>query len=283
MCDNEINQGLVEDWSLTRRTFVALAAATGFSGAACAAGQVVEENVTVRTPDGVADAVLFHPAGTGPWPAVLVWPDIMGLRPVFREMGRRLSAQGYVVLVPNPFYRSAKASAISADFNDPANRQTLFGYRGAMSDEGVDKDSVAYLAFLDARPQTDRRRKAGVQGYCMGGPLSFRTAAAVPDRIGAVASFHGGGLTTDKPNSPHLLIPKTNAAYLVAVARNDDAREPQSKDILTAAFAKAGKEASVEVYPADHGWCVPGSQAYDEASAEKAWAALTALYKAALV
>ncbi|MGF7168459.1 carboxymethylenebutenolidase [Sphingobium xanthum] len=283
MCDNDINQGLIEDWSLTRRAFVALTAATGFASAACAAEKVVEKEVTVKTPDGESDSVLFHPPGKGPWPAVLIWPDIMGLRPVFREMGRRLSAQGYTVLVVNPFYRSAKANAISADFSNPADRQKLFGYRGAMSDAGVDNDSAAYVAFLDAQPETDRKKKVGVQGYCMGGPLSFRTAAAVAGRIGAVGSFHGGGLTTDQPNSPHLLIPKTNAHYLVAVAKNDDAKEPNSKDILKAAFAAAGKPAVVEVYAGDHGWCVPGSQVYNEAEAERAWAALSKMYKEALV
>lgn len=283
MCDNDINQGLIEDWSLTRRSFVALTAAAGFTSAACAAEKVVEKDVIVKTPDGEADAVLLHPPGKGPWPAVLIWPDIMGLRPVFREIGRRLAAQGHVVLVPNPFYRSARANAVKGDFSDPQARQTLFGYRAAMTDEGVDKDSRAYLAFLDAQSETNKKKKAGVQGYCMGGPLSFRTAAAVPGRIGAVGSFHGGGLTTDQPSSPHLLIPKTNAAYLVAVAKNDDARDPKSKDILKAAFAAAKKTATVEVYAGDHGWCVPGSQVYNEAEAERAWAALTKLYKAALV
>jgi len=279
MCDNDINQGLIEDWSLTRRTFVALAASAGLASGAYAAENVVEKDVTVKTPDGEAEAALFHPGGKGPWPAVLVWPDIMGLRPVFREMARRLSAQGYVVLVPNPFYRSVKANAVSGDFSNPESRQKLMSYRGAMTDAGVDNDAKAYLSFLDAQPQTDKKKKAGVQGYCMGGPLSFRTAAAVSGRIGAVGSFHGGGLTTDQPSSPHLLIPKTNAAYLVAVARNDDARDPKSKDTLKEAFAAAKKTATVEVYPADHGWCVPGSQVYDQAAAEKAWAELTALYK----
>ncbi len=283
MCDNDINQGLIEDWSLTRRSFVALTAAAGFTGAACAAENVIEKDVTVKTPDGEADAALFHPAGKGPWPAVLMWPDIMGLRPVFREMGRRLATQGYVVLVPNPFYRSAKANVIKGDFSDPEARKTLMGYRGAMSDAGVDNDAKAYLAFLDAQPETNKKKKAGVQGYCMGGPLSFRTAAAVPNRIGAVGSFHGGGLTTDQPNSPHLLIPKTNAAYLIAVARNDDARDPKSKDILKEAFAAAKKQATVEVYAGDHGWCVPGSQAYAQDAAEKAWSELSKLYKAKLI
>ena len=282
MCDNDIHQGLVEDWQVTRRRFVA----TGFaiagltSSGASASSSVIERDVVVQTPDGPADSALFHPSGKGTWPAVLVWPDIMGLRPVFREMGRRLAAQGYVVLVPNPFYRSARAPVIdgSFDFNNQEARQKLFAYRAAMTDAGVDKDAAAYLAFLDAQPQTSRKKKAGVQGYCMGGPLSFRTAAAVPGRIGAVASFHGGGLTTDQPSSPHLLIPKTKANFLVCVARNDDARDPKSKDILKAAFADAGKHAVVDVYAADHGWCVPGSQVYNEAEAERAWVTLIKLF-----
>jgi len=286
MCDNDIHQGLVEDWNVTRRTFMATGAVAGLATAACANGatNVTETDVTIETPDGSADAALFHPSGAGTWPAVLMWADIMGLRPVFREMGRRLASEGYVVLVPNPFYRSRKAPVIDGafDFSDPEARKPLFGYRNAMTDAGVDGDARAYLGFLDAQPQTDRSLKAGVQGYCMGGPLSFRTAAAVPGRIGAVASFHGGGLTTDQPNSPHLLIPKTDAAWLIAVARNDDAREPQSKTVLAEAFAAAGKQAEVEVYPADHGWCVPGSQAYERDAAEKAWSELLALYKAAL-
>ncbi|MCW2362507.1 MULTISPECIES: dienelactone hydrolase family protein [Sphingobium] len=286
MCDNDIHQGLVEDWSVTRRMFMATGAAVGLAGAATAqaVANVTEKNVTIKTPDGSADAALFHPAGTGPWPAVLMWPDIMGLRPVFREMGRRLAAEGYVVLVPNPFYRNAVAPVIDGtfDFSNPESRKILFGYRAAMSDAAVDHDAAAYLGFLDAQPQVDKDRKAGVQGYCMGGPLSFRTAAVASARIGAVGSFHGGGLTTDQPSSPHLLIPKTDAAYLVAVAQNDDAKEPESKTILRKAFDAAGKTATVEVYPADHGWCVPGSQAYNHDAAEKAWAALLAMYRTAL-
>jgi carboxymethylenebutenolidase len=209
----------------------------------------------------------------------------MGLRPAFRDMGRRLAAQGYVVLVPNPFYRSAKAPVIgdNFDFSNPEQRNRLMGYRGAMSNEGIDKDAVAYLAFLDAQPQTSKRRKAGVQGYCMGGALSFRTAAAVPGRIAAVGSFHGGnGLVTDKPDSPHLLIAKTNAAYLVCQAQNDDAQNPKMKDDLKAAFTAAGKTATVDVYQANHGWCVKGGAVYNEAEAERAWTNLTALYKSNL-
>ena len=283
MCDNEINSGLFEDWSLTRRTFFALSAAATLSGTAVyAADSVVETDVSVKTPDGTADAVLFHPGGKGAWPAVLMWPDIFGLRPVFREMGRRLAAQGYTVLVPNPFYRSATSKDILAGGANP-DMQKMFGYRNAIKDEGVDSDAKAYLGFLDAQAATDKKKKAGVQGYCMGGPLSFRTAAAVPGRIGAVGSFHGGGLVTTTPASPHLLIPKTKAAFLICVAKNDDARAPADKDTLKAAFTAAGRPATVEVYAGDHGWCVPGSAAYNMDAAEKAWAELTKLYKANLV
>jgi carboxymethylenebutenolidase len=216
---------------------------------------------------------------------VLIWPDIMGLRPAFRDMGRRLSEMGYVVLVPNPFYRSAKAPVIgdNANFSDPDTRTRLTGYRAAMKDEGIDRDAQAYLAFLDAQPQTNKNAKAGVQGYCMGGALSFRTAAAVPDRIAAVGSFHGGnGLVTKEPNSPHLLIAKSNATYLVCQAQNDDATAPTVKDDLKAAFAAAKRTASVEVYQANHGWCVKGSAVYNEAEAERAWGNLSTLYKTKL-
>lgn len=290
MCDEDINPWLPADPAVSRRTFgLGAAAAVGLTAAearaqSSAEAKVVEKDVTVKTADGVSDAALFHPAGKGPWPAVLVWPDIGGLRPVFRQMGRRLAAQGYVVLVPNPFYRSAKATETQGlSFGTPEGRKALFGYREALiAGENPFEDARAYLAFLDAQPQTDRKKMAGVQGYCMGGPLAFQTAGAVPARIGAVASFHGGGLTTKDAASPHLLVPKTKAAYLVAVARNDDARDPESKEILKKTFAEAGRPATVEVYDGDHGWTVRGSQVYAEAEAERAWAALTQLYKSAL-
>jgi carboxymethylenebutenolidase len=215
---------------------------------------------------------------------VLIWPDIVGLRPVFREMGRRLASSGYVVLVVNPFYRSKKAPVVgdSFNFNNPDDRKLVFGFRAAMTNDGIDKDSAAYVAFLDAQPQTDKKKMVGVQGYCMGGPLSFRTAGAVPARVGAVGSFHGGGLTTKDPSSPHLLVAKTKASYLIAVAENDDKQAPDSKDILKATFAETKRPATVEVYPAAHGWCVKGSAVYNEAQAEKAWAELLKLYKSAL-
>jgi carboxymethylenebutenolidase len=289
MCDEFIHPGLVEDTRITRRAFgLIAAAAAGAAHAALPRPAVIEKDVTIRTPDGTADAVLFTPKKSGQFPAVLMWPDIMGLRPAFRDMGRRLAGQGYVVLVPNPFYRSKKAPVMAGpiDFNDPATREVLTGYRKAMSDEGIDKDASAYLAFLDAQPKTSKRAKAGVQGYCMGGTLAFRTAAAVAGRIGAIGSFHGGnGLVTKDLNSPHLLIPRTSPAsmWLVLQAQNDDKQQPQVKDELKAAFAAARRKAIVEVYPANHGWCVPGSQVYDQVQAERAWSALLQLYRTALV
>ena len=285
MCDDDIHVGLVHEPNVSRRTFgMMTVAAAGIASNAYAA-DVTEKDVEVKTPDGVCDAVLFYPTAKGTKPAVLIWTDILGLRPVFREMGKRLAAQGHVVLVPNPFYRSRRAPVVDGafDFTKPEDRAKLFALRGAMTNDGIDKDAVAFVAFLDAQPQTNKRKKVGVQGYCMGGPLSFRTAAAVPGRIAAVGSFHGGGLATKNPDSPHLLIPTTNAAYLVAVAQNDDKQQPEAKDILKAAFAEAKKTATVEVYPAAHGWCVKGSAVYDEAAAERAWAELTKLYKAKLV
>ena len=287
MCDEFIHPGLVCDTRLSRRSFGLMTVATaGIATGAVAQSNVVESDVTVKTADGSCDAALFHPAGDGHWPAVLIWPDIMGLRPAFRDMGKRLAAEGYVVLVPNPFYRSAHAPVIgdNFDFSNPDQRNRLMGYRAAISDDGIDRDAQAYLAFLDAQPQTAKRKKAGVQGYCMGGALAFRTAAAVSGRIAAVGSFHGGnGLVTKNPDSPHLLIARTNAAFLVCQAQNDDTQQPTVKDDLKAAFAAAGKTATVEVYQANHGWCVPGGAVYNQGEAERAWTALGALYRSALV
>jgi carboxymethylenebutenolidase len=285
MCDSDNNQSFIVDTSVSRRTIVlslsATAAVAALPTAAFAATGVTERDVTIKTPDGSADAVLFHPARAGSWPAVLMWPDILGLRPVFRDMARRLAADGYTVLVPNPFYRVKRAPIVTGqfDFSNPQDRAKLDGLQKGFDDEAKDRDAKAFLAFLDAQKQTDRRKAAGVQGYCFSGPLAFRTAAARPDRIRAVATFHGGGLVTKEPDSPHLLIPKTKASFVVAIAQNDDKKQPEAKDVLKAAFAAAKRPATVEVYPADHGWCVPGSQAYDHASAEKAWAELLRLYR----
>lgn len=284
MCDSDNNQGFVVDTSFTRRSVVlTISSAVAVAGlpTPALAANVIETDVMVPTPDGSADASLFHPAGAGSWPAVLMWPDILGLRPVFREMGRRLAAEGYVVLVPNPFYRVKRAPVVTGpfDFNKPEDRAKLKGLTDALTDAAIDRDAAAYIAFLDKQKQTNRRKAAGVQGYCFSGPFAFHTGAVRSDRIRAVATFHGGGLVTKNPDSPHLLIPKTKASFVVAIARNDDQKQPDAKDILKATFAAAKRPAIVEVYPADHGWCVPGSQTYDQASAERAWAELLRLYR----
>jgi carboxymethylenebutenolidase len=286
MCDDDIHPGLIVDPTVSRRGFGLLGlAAVGVAGAARAGAAVVETDVEISTPDGVADAALYYPQGAGPWPAVLIWPDVVSLRPAFREMGRRLAGEGYVVLVPNLYYRVRKAPVVDGAFNfaNPEDRAKLAPMRASVTPEGTDRDAVAYLAFLDALKQTDTSKRAGVQGYCMGGPLSFRTAAAVSGRIGAVGSFHGGGLYTDQPTSPHLLLTKTTAEFLVAVADNDDKQDPTIKDKLKVAMDAAGRASVIEVYPAAHGWCVRGSAVYDEVQAERAWAALLALYRRNLV
>jgi carboxymethylenebutenolidase len=284
MCDDLIHQGLIHDPTVSRRAFGLGAVATMVLRSSVAAAQVkvVQKDVDVPMASGVADSALFYPEGRGRWPAVLVWTDILGLRPVFREMGQRLAAEGYVVLVPNPFYRNAKAPVVdgSFDFSKPEDRAKVMPMAAALTADANISDAKSYVAFLDAQPQTEKKKKMGVQGYCMGGPLTFRTAATAPERIGAAATFHGGGLVTDKPDSPHLLIPKMKAEMLCAVADNDDKRDPAAKDKLKEAFAAAHLKATVEVYEGcGHGWTVRGSQVYNEAGAERAWAELTALYK----
>jgi len=287
MCDDEIHQGLTPDVSLSRRAFgLAAAAAAGYATSASAQAQaaVVETDVAVKTPDGAADAVLFTPPGKGPYPGVLVWTDIAGLRPVFRDLGRRLAASGYVVLVPNPFYRSAKAPVVDAsfNFNDPEQRKRLFAMRAAMTNDGVDRDAAAFVAYLDAQPKVSKTAKIGVQGYCMGGPLTLRTGAISP-RIGAGATFHGGTLVTKDADSPHLLAPKLHGQYLICEAQNDDKTDPAAKDAVRAAFEAAKVPLKLEVYPAMHGWSVPGSPVYNAAEADRAWSELLALYKRALI
>lgn len=284
MCDDIIHQGLIHDPTVSRRSFiVSSTAAVLLSSASAATGaKVVEKNVDVPMASGLSDSALFYPEGKGPWPAVLVWTDILGLRPVFREMGSRLAAEGYVVLVPNPFYRNAKAPVVdgSFDFSKPEDRARVMPMAQALTADAVVSDAKSYVSFLDAQPQTNKKKKMGVQGYCMGGPPTFRTAATHSDRIGAAATFHGGGLVTDKPDSPHLLIPEMKAEVLCCVADNDDKRDPAAKDKLKEAFAAAHLKATVEVFDGcNHGWTVRGSQVYNEAGAERAWSELTALYK----
>lgn len=284
MCDEFIHQGLTHDPTVSRRSFVKATAAAAVLSSVPALGQekVVEKDVEVPMASGTCDAALFYPEGKGTWPAVLVWTDILGLRPVFRDMGRRLAAEGYVVLVPNPFYRKAKAPVVtgSFDFNKPEDRAKVMALAADLTADNDFSDAKSHVAFLDKQAQTNKGKKMGVQGYCMGGPLTFRTAAIRPDRIGAAATFHGGGLVTDKPDSPHLLIPKMKAEVLCCVAANDDQREPDAKVKLKEAFAAAHLKATVEVFAGcNHGWTVPGSEVYNQAGAERAWSEMSALYK----
>ena len=281
----------------SRREFVGWSAAAGLVAAtgssAAAALEVLEQDVAIRTADGNCDAAFYHP-GKGAHAGVLIWTDIFGLRPVFREFGRRLAASGYSVLVPNPFYRTAQAPVFgdisSFSFQNEADRAKLPPLVGPLTAAGaVEIDAQAFIAFLDAQRQVSKSRKIGTQGYCMGGPLVLRTAAANPERVGAGASFHGGGLVTDKPDSPHLLIPKLKAHMYFAIAANDDAHQPEAKDTLRTACAAAKVVADIEVYSgAQHGWCVPdmpaqnGAAIYSKPDAERAWTRLLALYGAAL-
>jgi carboxymethylenebutenolidase len=282
---------------LSRRDFVAMSVAAGLAVAAgaspSAADNVVETDVQVKTPDGTCDAAFIHPA-SGAHPAVIVWPDAFGLRPSMRDIGKRIAAEGYSVLVPNPFYRVAKAPVFqdpqAFDFQNPADMAKLRPLMGSIGAAGAaEKDATAFVAFLDAQPQVAKAKKFGTQGYCMGGPLVVRTAGALPNRIGAGASFHGGGLVTAAPDSPHLLAPKIKARMYFGVASNDDERQPDAKDKLREAFAAAKVPAEIEVYPSLHGWCVPdmpkqnGKPIYNKPDAEKAWSKLVALYKTALV
>jgi carboxymethylenebutenolidase len=242
---------------------------------------VKEEDVEIKTPDGTADCYFVHPA-SGTAAAVLVWPDIFGLRPAFRQMGKRLAESGYSVLVVNPFYRAKKAPTAEKGAATPIGDVRPLAQ--GLSETTNMTDAKAFIAWLDGQASVAKGRKVGTQGYCMGGPMALRTAAAVPERVGGVASFHGGGLVSDQPNSPHLQAAKTKAQFLIAIAANDDARAPNDKTALKETFEKAKLPAEIEVYAgAAHGWCPPDSTVYNEALAEKAWARLLALYGKALV
>jgi carboxymethylenebutenolidase len=241
---------------------------------------VTEADVNVMTPDGTADCYFVHPS-SGSAAAVLVWPDIFGLRPAFRQMGKRLAESGYTVLVVNPFYRTKKAPTADEGAKTPI--QQLLPLARTLNEMTHMTDAKAFVGWLDQQSSVAKNRKVGTQGYCMGGPMAFRTAAAMPDRVGAVASFHGGnGLATDMPNSPHLEAAKSHAQFLIAIAENDDKQQPGEKDILKETFSKAGRPAEIEVYPAMHGWCPPDSGVYSEPQAEKAWSRLLVLYGKAL-
>jgi carboxymethylenebutenolidase len=283
-----------ESSDTSRRDFVALSVAAGLAASAVsaeAAQEVVETDVEIKTPDGTCDAAFIHPK-SGTHPGVLIWTDAFGLRPSFRAMGRRLAAEGYSVLVPNPFYRVAKNPFTDAsNFNFATDRAKIDPLMASVNAPGnPEKDATAYVAFLDAQKEVNKSKKIGTQGYCMGGPLVVRTAAVLPNRIGAGGSFHGGGLVNDTPNSPHLLASKIKGRMYFGVAANDDMSRPTDKDKLKEAFAAAKVPAEIEVYSkSQHGWCVSdmpkqatGAPIYNKEDADRAWAKLLALYKAGL-
>jgi carboxymethylenebutenolidase len=247
------------------------------------AATVVEQDVMVPTPDGEADCYWVHPA-EGAHAAVIVWPDIMSIRPAFRAMGKRLAESGYAVLVVNPYYRTHKGRITpeGKGFSDPGIRDLLMPHARSLSPETCVTDGRAFVTWLDQQPQVDTSRRIGTTGYCMTGSYVLRLAAAMPERIGAGGSFHGGGLATDQPDSPHLLIDQVSpqAGFLIAIAANDDERDPDDKVLLREAFTSAGVAAEVEVYEDTlHGWCPPDSAVYNEAQAERAWARLLALFE----
>jgi len=273
---------------VSRRQFGAMTGAAGLAmllPAPANAAAIAGRDVTITTADGKADAYFVAPA-TGRHPGVLVWPDVMGLRPAFRQMADRLAQSGYAVLVVNQFYRSTKSPFLAPgeSYDQPAVRARIAPFREALTPDATVRDAKAFAAFIDAQPQVDRKRGMATTGYCMGGPMVLRTAAAVSNRIRAGATFHGGGFVTDTPDSPHLLIPKTQAQYLIAIAANDDARAPTEKDTLRTAFASAKRPAEIEVYAGTmHGWCPPDSKVYDPVQADKAWGRMLALFGRALV
>ncbi len=289
MCDENFEHDL-ENYArfpkMTRRQLGAVSLGAGMMFAlprAADAQSVKEQDVVIKTPDGECDAYFVHPA-SGASAAVIVWPDILGLRPAFRQMGKRLAESGYAVLTVNPFYRKAKSPVVpaGASFADQKTRDIVMPLAQSINATTHVTDAKAFVAWLDQQPAVDKRKKIGTTGYCMGGPIVMRSAAAVPERIGAGASFHGGGLVTKDPTSPHLLVPQMKASFLFAVAENDDQRDPTAKDVLKETYAKAKLPAEIEVYAAAHGWCPPDSAVYDEKLAEKAWSRLLALFKTAL-
>lgn len=292
MCDDitELeNQGFYEK-QVSRRDFNLMAggAAISIAFAGCAPGEaaagITEADVEIKTPDGMANAYFAHPS-QGAHAAVLIWPDIVGLRPAFKMMAKRLAGDGYAALVVNPYYRQVKETLVEPGqtFRDPAVREKIIPYRRAMTEAHNRIDANAYVDWLDAQAAVDTTRGIGTTGYCMGGPITMFTAHERSDRVRAGASFHGGGLATDKENSPHLLIPEMNADYLIAIAQNDDERSPEDKTVLKEAFAATNNKAEIEVYAGtQHGWCPPDSAVYDEAMANKAWERKLALFEKAL-
>jgi carboxymethylenebutenolidase len=289
MCDEitvEENERYLRK-SMSRREFSRLTAGTALAmmlPPVANALDVAERDVNVETPDGLADCYFVYPSD-GPHPGVIVWPDVVGLRPAFRSMGKRLAESGYAVLVVNPYYRGAKAPVVpeGASFQDESVRNVLIPLARSLSAETQMTDARALVDFLDRQSEVDTSRKIGTMGYCMGGPITMRTAAAVPDRIGAGASFHGASLVTDSPDSPHLLVPRMKARFLFAIAESDDQRDPEAKNVLRQAYDQAGLPAEIEVYAGTmHGWCPPDSRVYNEEQAERAWSRLLVLFETAL-
>jgi carboxymethylenebutenolidase len=282
---------------ISRREFTALSLAAGVTAATgasvAAAADMVDNDVEIKTADGTCDAALIHPQAKGQWPGVILFVDVFGLRPTMRDMAKRLAANGYTVLVPNPYYRTTKAPGLPStlDFASADDRAKIAKVREPMTDAAVMSDTTAYVKFLDAQTTVKKKAKMGVFGYCMGGPMTMQAAAANPTRVGAGASFHGGGLVTDKPDSPHLKVPQMKAQFYFAIATNDDQRQPDAKTKLAEAFKTANLPEKQEVYDGCmHGWCVKdmpngpdGKPLYNEAGAEKAWGELIALYKRAVV
>ena len=286
MCDQDHFEDDVKEYTerglVTRRQFGALTASAGLAfmlPAVANAQAVTETEVNIETPDGTADAYFVHPA-SGQAPGVLIWPDILGLRPAFRQMGKRLAESGYSVLVVNPFYRSAKAP-IAPGMQFAEGFKVAGPMAKLLNSTTHVTDARAFIAWLDTQASVSKTRGMGTMGYCMGGPMVVRTAGA-SDRIRGAATFHSGVLVAQNPDSPHLVIPNSKATWLIATAENDDKQRPAEKDQLKEIFAKAKLTAEVEVYPAAHGWCPPDSPAYSEPQAERAWSRMLAIVGRAL-
>jgi carboxymethylenebutenolidase len=290
MCDNDDFERMIQyqrrGTGLSRRAFGALSVGAGLmslvpTGAYAAA--TTGADVTITTPDGMCDAYFVHPA-KGKHPAVLIWPDIFGLRPAFNQMATRLAESGYSVLVINPFYRIQKAPTSTTTTFDATTRAALTKMMGSLSPATAATDGAAFVPWLDQQPSVDKKKKMGTTGYCMGGPYTFRLAAQFPERVGAIATFHGAALASAAPDSPHLLVPKMKASALIAIAASDDMSDPKAKDLLEAAFTSASLPHEVQVYEGTkHGWCPTDSAVYDHDSAEKAWARLLFWFNKSLV
>ncbi len=289
MCDNDDFDTIVQYQrraaTLSRRQFGALGVGAGLLSlvpAGAYAAETTGADVEIKTPDGTCDAYFVHPA-KGKHPAVLIWPDIFGLRPAFKQMATRLAESGYSVLVINPFYRKQKAPTSTTTTFDATTRAQLTGMMGSLSPTTVATDAAAFIPWLDGQASVDKKKKMGTTGYCMGGPFTLRVAAQFPDRVGAIATFHGAALANTSPDSPHLLIPKMKASALIAIAASDDMSDPKAKDLLEAAFTAAGLPHEVQVYEGTkHGWCPTDSGVYDHDSAEKAWSRLLDVFGKAL-